>query len=148
VHIDLDKRFAVWYDRLTLFRAVRTILAIAIVLVLLAGLLERLVEPEVFTSLGLSYWWAVTTVTTVGYGDIVPESTGGRIVGAMLMLLGVSLIPTLTGMIVATLVGKRTRLQQEEMNRRADEQAAALERIEERIAELSGGAPGAPRQQG
>ena len=70
------------------------------ILVLVAGALARLVEPEVFTSLGLSYWWAITTVTTVGYGDVVPQDPWGRVVGALLMLAGLSLIPTLTSVIV------------------------------------------------
>jgi voltage-gated potassium channel Kch len=148
VHVDVDKRFTQWYERLTLFRAVRTILAVAVLLVLLAGLVERLVEPDTFTSLGLSYWWAVTTVTTVGYGDIVPESPAGRVVGAMLMLLGISLIPTLTSVVVATLVGKRQRLQQEQIDRQGREHAEALKRIEERLAEISERIEGGPQGPG
>jgi voltage-gated potassium channel len=143
-HVDVDKRFAEWYERLTLFRAVRTVLLVAIILVLVAGMLERIVEPDVFTSLGLAYWWAVTTVTTVGYGDVVPESTGGRIVGALLMLVGLSLIPTLTSVIVATLVGKGTRLQHDELTSQAADHAAALERIEARLDELAGSNGGSP----
>jgi voltage-gated potassium channel len=141
-HVDVDKRFETWYERLTLFRAVRTVLLVAIVLVLIAGVVERLVEPEVFTSLGLAYWWAVTTVTTVGYGDVVPESTAGRLVGSLLMLLGISLIPTLTSVIVATLVGKSSRLQHDELTTQNQEHAEALERIEARLAEL--GQPSGP----
>jgi voltage-gated potassium channel len=148
VHVDVDKRFTRWYERLTLFRAVRTILTVAVLLVLLAGLVERLVEPDTFTSLGLSYWWAVTTVTTVGYGDVVPESPAGRVVGAMLMLLGISLIPTLTSVVVATLVGKRQRLQQEQIDRQGREQADALKRIEEHFAKLSERSTGGPQQSG
>jgi len=148
VHVDVDKRFTRWYERLTLFRAVRTILTVAVLLVLLAGLVERLVEPDTFTSLGLSYWWAVTTVTTVGYGDVVPQSPAGRVVGAMLMLLGISLIPTLTSVVVATLVGKRQRLQQEQIDRQGREQADALKRIEEHFAKLSERSTGGPQQSG
>ena len=144
MHVDVDKRFAQWYDRLTLFRAVRTILIIAVLLVLLAGVVERLVEPDTFTSLGLSYWWAVTTVTTVGYGDIVPESPAGRVVGSMLMLLGISLIPTLTSVVVAALVGKRQRMQQEQIDRQGKEHADALKRIEDQLADLSERTPGGP----
>jgi voltage-gated potassium channel len=139
VHVDVDRRFELWYERLTLPRAVSTILAIAVVLVLAAGLVERLVEPDTFTSLGLAYWWAVVTVTTVGYGDVVPESPAGRVVGSMLMLLGISLIPTLTSVVVATLVGKRNRMQQEQLDRQAKDHAAALKRIEDRLDHLSPG---------
>jgi len=148
MHVDVDKRFAQWYERLTLFRAVRTIVLVAVILVLIAGALERIVEPEVFTSLGLAYWWAVTTVTTVGYGDIVPESPGGRIVGAMLMLLGISLIPTLTSVVVSTLIGKQNRAQQEHLDRQGQEHAAALDRIEARLDQLGADQAGGTKGRG
>ena len=109
LHIDVERRFELWYERLTLPRAVATVISVAFVLVMVAGALARIVEPDVFTSLGLAYWWAVVTVTTVGYGDVVPESPAGRIVGTMLMLTGLGLIPTLTSVTVAILVGKRTQ---------------------------------------
>ncbi len=146
-HVDVDKRFTDWYDRLTLFRAVRTVVGIAVLLVRLSGLLERLVEPETFTSLGLAYWWAVTTVTTVGYGDIVPVSPSGRIVASLLMLTGLALIPTLTSLIVATLVSKRTRIQQDELDEQGKDQAEALKRIEARLDQLGAAqadGPGSP----
>lgn len=137
VQIDVDKRFERWYERLTLVRAVGTVIIVAAILVFVAGFLERLVEPDTFTSLGLAYWWAVTTVTTVGYGDIVPDSSAGRLVASGLMLVGLGLIPTLTGVVVATLIGKQAGEQHEELARQAREHAAALERIEAHLARLS-----------
>jgi voltage-gated potassium channel len=134
--VDIQKRTERWYERLTLPRAVASVISVAFILVMLAGALERIVEPDTFTSLGLSYWWAVVTVTTVGYGDVVPESPAGRIVGTMLMLTGLGLIPTLTSLIVTTLVGKRTRDQQEQLDRQGKEHAAALERIEAHLARI------------
>jgi voltage-gated potassium channel Kch len=113
--LSIEARVARWYERLTLVRAVRTIVAIALLLVLVAGVLARLVEPDTFTSTGLAYWWAVTTVTTVGYGDVVPQDPAGRLVGVLLMLAGLSLIPTLTSVIVATLLAKRRQGEQERL---------------------------------
>jgi voltage-gated potassium channel len=137
------KRLNRWYERLTLWRAVRLILAIAITLVLVGGLLARLAEPEVFTSIGLAYWWAVTTVTTVGYGDVVPKDTEGRLVGAMLMLTGLSLIPLITSVVVSALVNKRAESQRDFDRQLYAEQSARLERIEQQLAEL-GARPPAP----
>jgi voltage-gated potassium channel len=139
VHIDVERRFEAWYERLTLPRAVATVITVAFILVMVAGALARIVEPAVFTSIGLAYWWAVVTVTTVGYGDVVPESPAGRIVGTLLMLTGLGLIPTLTSVTVAILIGKRTRAQQEQLDRQGKEHAAALERIEKHLTRLSEG---------
>jgi voltage-gated potassium channel len=112
-----------WYERLTLLRAIATIIVVATTVVLLAGFLARLVEPETFHSIGLSYWWALTTVTTVGYGDVVPHTTGGRLVGGWLMFTGLALIPTTTSVVVSMLLSKFNREAQRE-------QAERLERIE------------------
>ena len=148
MRLDVDKRFEHWYERLTLPRAVGTVISVAFTLVLIAGALARLVEPDVFTSIGLAYWWAVVTVTTVGYGDIVPESTAGRLVATGLMLTGLGLIPTLTSVTVAILIGKRTSAQQEQLDRQGKEHAEALERIEAHLDRLGEGQSGGTGSQG
>ena len=121
-------------ERLTLGRAIRTIVFVATLMVLAGGVLVRVVEPETFTSIGLAFWWAVTTVTTVGYGDVVPVSTGGRFVGAALMLMGVSLIPLVTSFAVSILTAKRAQLLQQE-------QEVRLAAIEERLQAVLGASP-------
>jgi voltage-gated potassium channel Kch len=127
-----------WMQRLTLARAVRTIVLVALLMVLAGALLARIVEPSTFTDIGLSLWWSVTTLTTVGYGDIVPHTTGGRLVGAALMLAGVSLIPLVTSIAVSILTYKRTQ----ELH---DEQVASLAQIERQLEELRGASsPAAP----
>ena len=132
------KRVRAWYERLTVLRAVRTILLIATILVLIAGTLARILEPETFKSIGLAYWWALTTVTTVGYGDVVPHTTGGRLVGSALMLTGLSLIPLVTSVAVSILTAKRAQINRDEDARERAEQNARLARIEERLARLQG----------
>ena len=129
----IEVRVERWYERLSLVRAVGSVLVVAVMLVLVAGALERIVEPDTFTSIGLAYWWAVTTVTTVGYGDVVPESPGGRVVAALLMLTGLALIPTLTSVIVSTLIGKRHAADQQRIIEMEESVAVTLERIEERL---------------
>jgi voltage-gated potassium channel len=123
-------------ERISLWRAVRLIVSVAIVLVLVAALIERLVEPETFSTYGKACWWAVETITTVGYGDVVPHSPAGRTVAAILMLVGISLIPTVTSMVVSTLISKRSRASEEEAEQDRAEHMAALARIEERLAQL------------
>jgi voltage-gated potassium channel len=129
VSTKLETRITVWTQRLTLIRAVGTIVAIALGLVLIAGGLVRVVEGETFTSLGLAYWWAVETVTTVGYGDVVPHTPQGRGIATLLMLTGIALIPTLTTVIVSTLLSKQRQEEQERLE-------GMLARVERRLADL------------
>src|SRR5215467_9899949 len=62
----------------------------------ISAVVIRLVDQHDFHSLGSAFWWAVQTVTTVGYGDVVPTTTVGRIVGGLEMVVGVSFIAFLT----------------------------------------------------
>ena len=133
IHSDRT-RVRTWVERLTLGRAIRTIVLVATLMVVAGGVLVRIVEPDTFTSIGLAFWWSVTTVTTVGYGDIVPVSTAGRFVGAALMLMGVSLIPVVTSVAVSILTAKRARLLQQE-------QEVRLAAIEEQLQAVLGTSP-------
>jgi len=129
VHARLEDRLQRGVERLTIFRAVRLVAVVAMSLAFVAAVLERWIDPAVGT-FGDSLWWAIVTVTTVGYGDIVPESSGGRLVGAMLMLAGVSAIPITTSLVVSVFV---SRLQQQSRARDEEVRAeliARLERIE------------------
>jgi voltage-gated potassium channel len=54
-------------------------------------------------------WWSVVTLTTVGYGDIVPQTTGGRIMGILVMLCGIGLVSTFTGNLASMLVERKAR---------------------------------------
>ena len=50
-----------------------------------------------FATYGDALWWAVVTLTTVGYGDIVPKTEGGRITGVMIMVTGIAVLGVLAG---------------------------------------------------
>lgn len=72
-------------------------------LVLIASIVTPLVEPasSKIKNFGDGVWWAIVTTTTVGYGDLVPESTVGRIIGLLLMLAGIGIIGLLTANIAS-----------------------------------------------
>ncbi|MFI5013230.1 MAG: cyclic nucleotide-gated ion channel [Hyphomicrobiales bacterium] len=65
----------------------------------LAFLAERQAQPEVFTSVGTSLWWAITTLTTTGYGDMAPVTLLGRMVGGCVMIGGLGTISLLAGIL-------------------------------------------------
>jgi voltage-gated potassium channel len=75
-----------------------------------AAVLERLVEPETFPSFGDAVWWAITTVSTTGYGDVVPHTVPGKVVGAFVMINALALIPALTAVVTALLVRRREEI--------------------------------------
>ena len=89
----------------TLFnsRRLRTILAALLFFIFLFGYLFYASEPDV-RNLGDGIWWALVTITTVGYGDITPVTTLGRIVASSLMLLGLGLIATITAIVSAKFI--------------------------------------------
>jgi voltage-gated potassium channel len=72
------------------------------------AILMRLVDGEDFPTLGLALWWAVSTVTTVGYGDVVPTTTEGRAIAAVLMVVGYASLSLLTGIVASLLVQERS----------------------------------------
>lgn len=82
-------------------------LFIACVAVFLAAVgiyhFEHLAQPEAFGSIPASLWWAVATLTTVGYGDVYPITTGGRIFTGVILLIGIGVIAVPAGLITAAL---------------------------------------------
>jgi voltage-gated potassium channel len=80
--------------------------------VVVFGVIERVADPKTFKTIWLAFWWAIQTVTTVGYGDIVPNQASGKAMAAFLMLGGLSLLSIVTATITSSFVARR---QQEAM---------------------------------
>lgn len=91
-----------------------------------------------FPSLGLAVWWALQTMTTVGYGDVVPTTAAGRFVGGIEMVIGISLISLLTASVTSTVIAHgQSAAQAEErrlMEESAHETAAALAQVHDLLA--------------
>ena len=75
---------------------VRWLVAAVVAVSLGCALLARLIAESDFPTFGRALWWAIQTVTTVGYGDVVPTSTEGRIVAAVLMVVGFATLTLVT----------------------------------------------------
>src|SRR5438105_995350 len=111
--------------RIARARSVTLAMAASFVTVAVVGaLLIRVLDSHDFPSLGLAVWWALQTFTTVGYGDVVPTTVYGRVVGGVEMVLGVSFISFLTAAVTSTVVrrdqsdvAERQRAQQAAENR-------------------------------
>ena len=95
-----------------------------------AGLLMTVIDHDNFPSLGGGLWWAIQTVTTVGYGDAVPETTSGRLLAALVMLLGIGFLTVITAAITSTFVAQAGRRLKAGSG---DPSAEQLTRIDERL---------------
>ncbi len=91
-------------------RKISVFLFAILTLVLIFGSLLYIMEGDDggFTSIGISCYWAITTLTTVGYGDISPQSPLGRAVASVIMVMGYGVIAVPTGIVTAELVAPIT----------------------------------------
>ena len=91
----------------TLWRAISVIVVVTAVFVLLAAIAMRLVDPDQFPNMGEALWFSVETVSTVGYGDVVPTTGPGKFVAGVIMMFGLAFVPAVTAIVVATFVARR-----------------------------------------
>jgi voltage-gated potassium channel len=136
----LEERVQRGVERLTLFRAVRMVATVALTLAFVAAILEMLVDSGI-NGFNNAMWWAIVTVTTVGYGDVVPETTPGRLVAAALMLVGVSAIPIATSLVVSVFI---TRMQAKQHAQDAADRIEIVNRLDriESLLTRGDGGPG------
>jgi voltage-gated potassium channel len=119
---------------LTAGRAARLIAFSTLVLTVAGGVAVWLIDRRDFGSLGDGLWWSIQTVTTVGYGDVVPAHTTGRLIGAVLMLNGIALLTVITATVTALLIE-----QARERHANSEETLVAkLEQIESRLEGIEG----------
>jgi voltage-gated potassium channel len=118
---------------LTVRRAAQIIAIVTIVVTIVAGLLMHFTDPKNFPNIGVGMWWAIQTVTTVGYGDVVPTSTVGRLVAALVMLVGIGFLTVITAAITSTFI-ETTRRRLEGAT--TDAMSAKLDQIVTRLAAI------------
>ena len=94
---------------------------------------ERQVDGANIQGVGDGWWWAITTMATVGYGDTYPVSTQGRIVGTALMIMGVALLGTITASIASNFNSTDS-----EDSYNGASSASEVDDLKKRIAELEG----------
>ena len=115
--------------------AVQIIGIYTVTVVLLGALLMWLVDEENFPTYGGALWWAAQTVTTVGYGDVVPTNTSGRVVAGVVMFSGIALISVVSGAAAGGLLQTVRRKRGMDTETRILEEIEALHR---RLDELEG----------
>jgi voltage-gated potassium channel len=89
--------------------AARVIVAATVATVIAGGVLMRVFDKKDFPNVWLGMWWALQTATTVGYGDVVPKTVVGRIVGGIVMLEAVAFLAIITAVITSTFIERARR---------------------------------------
>ena len=91
--------------KFTLFLSILTILFSASAIYYL----ENAAQPEKFSSISESIWWATVSLATVGYGDVYPITVGGKIFASIISLVGIGIVAIPTGVISASFVEEITK---------------------------------------
>jgi voltage-gated potassium channel len=121
---------------LTARRAARVIALVTVSLTVISGVLIHFTDRKTFPNIGDGLWWAIQTVTTVGYGDLVPGSTTGRLVAALVMIVGIGFLTVITAAITSAFIeSARRRLQGTE----TDTLSAQLDQISKRLDAIEAG---------
>jgi len=119
---------------LTARRAAFIIASFTLVVTVAGGVVAWLTDRSDFPSLGAALWWSLQTVTTVGYGDLVPSTTSGRVIGAVVMLSGIGFLTVITAAVTAALIeSARSRVggvSERDLSAQLDEISARLAAIE------------------
>jgi voltage-gated potassium channel len=136
-------------EPLSIRNALSAIVAGTMAVVITSALAMRVFDPHEYSTYGRGLWWAIQTVTTVGYGDVTPTHVSGRLVAAIVMIWGTAYLAILTATITSTFVARaemqyRARAAETEaesdqqLESRLDSLDARLDRIEQALARLVG----------
>jgi voltage-gated potassium channel len=96
-------------ESLSARRAAGIIAGVTVLVTVAGGVLERVLDHREFHTIGKGLWFALQTVTTVGYGDVTPKLRDGRIIAAVVMLAGIGFLAVITASVTATLVESSRR---------------------------------------
>jgi voltage-gated potassium channel len=117
--------------------AASVIVTATAVVVIVGGVLMRFLDHEEYSNIWVGMWWALQTVTKVGYGDVTPKHTSGRIVATFVMLEGIAFLTIIIAAITSTFVARAAEerdFAEDETDRRLegklDDLAADVKRLE------------------
>jgi voltage-gated potassium channel len=130
-------------ESLTARRAAGIIAGFTVLITVVGGILERVIDHQEFPTIGRGLWFALQTVTTVGYGDVTPKQADGRFIGAVVMLTGIGFLAVITASATAALIeGSRRRFatqSERDVARRLEAVSEQLARIEVALDQRRGG---------
>ncbi|HXZ57348.1 MAG TPA: potassium channel family protein [Gaiellaceae bacterium] len=122
--------------------AAGVIITATAVVVVVGGIAMRLLDHKEYSNIWVGMWWALQTVTTVGYGDVTPARWSGRIVATLVMLEGIAFltvtIAAVTSVFVARAEAERDAADAVEEDKEEDRIGARLDSLDERLERVEG----------
>ena len=102
-------------------------------LAVLTGLIAHLIDRKDFPTFGIGVWWAIVTLGTVGYGDVVPHTAWGRVLGGFVIVFGVTFISFLVAIVTSLFVDVSRAGEQDMRDAQHAETQALLQSIDKRL---------------
>jgi len=100
------------------------------------GLVAHVIDRKDFPTFGVGVWWAIVTLGTVGYGDVVPHSGWGRFLGGVVIVCGVTFISFLIAIVTSLFIDANREDEETALIARHDEVLGVLRTMEARLAAL------------
>jgi voltage-gated potassium channel len=116
--------------------AAGAIVSATAVVVVVAGIAIRVLDHKEYPDVWVGMWWAIQTVTTVGYGDVTPAHWTGRLVGVVVMLQGIAFLAILTAAITSLFVARASEELREQHRLEGADQLAPLAHADARFDDL------------
>jgi voltage-gated potassium channel len=122
--------------------AAGVIITATAVVVVVGGIAMRVFDHKEYSNVFVGMWWALQTVTTVGYGDVTPRHVSGRLIAALVMLEGIAFLTVTIAAITSTFVARaeaeRDAAEAVEDQKEEDRIGARLDGLDERLDRLEG----------
>ena len=104
----------------------------------ITGVVAHLIDRKDFPSFGVGIWWAVVTLGTVGYGDVVPHTAWGRVLGTVVIIFGVTFISFLVAIVTSLFTDASRAAEQQAQDARHAETMDLLRQLNARLEALEG----------
>ena len=104
----------------------------------ITGVVAHLIDRKDFPSFGVGIWWAVVTLGTVGYGDVVPHTAWGRVLGTVVIIFGVTFISFLVAIVTSLFTDASRAAEQQVHDARHAETMDLLRQLNARLEALEG----------
>jgi voltage-gated potassium channel len=120
------------------------LVAVTALTALVTGLVAHVIDRKDFPTFGVGVWWAIVTLGTVGYGDVVPHTAWGRVLGSVVIVFGVTFISFLIAIVTSLFIDAHREAQEDELQARHDELLGLLQRLDARLETIEQGGGAQP----